>query len=386
MKKKLEFFTAKAYVETIELTMRMINEYPIYGSEGQKNVAEIYRQYLEKNGWECIVDEYSYTDIQKEENVRKVWEYDDFYQNYKNHKKHNVYAILDSKRPGKTFIFNGHFDVDIIDKSDLKRSYVQAKITDSNLLLGRGSTDMLSGLNSLATINNLLHGIEWSGKIIFIAVVDEELGGNGTIRACQYLKEHGYLDEIYECIIAEPSNNKKCNETMGFLPFDIYITSEVVHMNAKMESDSSEKLRCIMNAFANLKKYDSININIGQLKGGVDPSLPIDNLEVRGVCSIRNNMTLETAKSIIEECVKGAKIIFVPLQIETYKNELFPQGDLFPSACDAPIFGKYGIPTIVWGPGNLEQAHSEDEYIDLGDVYNYISDLHQYIYEQLNIK
>ena len=156
-------------------------------------------------------------------------------------------------------------------------------------------------------------------------------------------------------------------------------------MNAKTESDASEKLRRIMNAFADLKRFDSININIGQLKGGVDPSLPIDQLEVRGVCSIRNNMTLDSVKTILMENVNGSKVTFIPLQIETYKNKQFPQGHLFPSACDAPIFGKYGIPTIVWGPGNLEQAHTEDEYIDLDDVYNYIRDLHQYIYKQLCI-
>ena len=69
------------------------------------------------------------------------------------------------------------------------------------------------------------------------------------------------------------------------------------------------------------------------------------------------------------------------LQIEPYKNTSFAKGKLFPSACDAPIFGKYGIPTIVWGPGSLEQAHTENEYIDLQEVQKYITELHKYIYE-----
>ena len=139
--------------------MRIINEYPIYGSEAQKRVAEIYREYFLKNGWDCIVDEYSYKDIQSIDYVRKVWEYDPFYGDYPSKPKYNVYAVLDSHRPGKTFILNGHFDIDIIDKADLNRSYMKAKIVEDNRLLGRGSTDMLSGLNSLASIHNLLRGI-----------------------------------------------------------------------------------------------------------------------------------------------------------------------------------------------------------------------------------
>lgn len=383
MKTMMEYLSTKAYVETVELTMRIINEYPIYGSNGQKKVAEIYRDYFEGNGWECIVDKYSYKDIQGFNYIRKVWEYDPFYKEYPTKPKYNVYAILDSHKPGKTFVFNGHFDIDIIDKVDLQRSYVKAKIVKDNRLLGRGSTDMLCGLNSLATIKNLLNEVDWCGRIIFTAVVDEEIGGNGTIRACQYLHEHGYLEDVFECIIAEPSNNLKCNESMGFLPFDISITSKVVHMNAQTQIDASEKLRNIMNSFANLKKYDAININIGQLSGGTDPSLPIDELVVRGVCSVRSSITLERLKEMLERSVGDAKITFIPLQIEPYFNTTFPKGSLFPSACDAPIFGKYNIPTIIWGPGSLEQAHMENEYIDLAEVQKYIVDLHQYIYSHL---
>lgn len=36
MKTMMEYLSTKAYVETVELTMRIINEYPIYGSEAQK--------------------------------------------------------------------------------------------------------------------------------------------------------------------------------------------------------------------------------------------------------------------------------------------------------------------------------------------------------------
>lgn len=51
--------------------------------------------------------------------------------------------------------------------------------------------------------------------------------------------------------------------------------------------------------FCNAEKYDGININIGQLSGGTDPSLPIDELTVRGVCSVRSNITLDRLKELL---------------------------------------------------------------------------------------
>lgn len=379
-----DYSSTRAYVEAVELTMRIINEYPIYGSESQRKVAEIYQQFMTENGWKCIVDEYTYADIQNIEYVRKPHLYDSFYRDYTSKTKYNVYAILDSKKPGKTFVFNGHFDIDIIDKNNPMHSYKKAKILPTNRLIGRGSTDMLSGLNSLATINTLLKEVEWCGKIIFIAVVDEEIGGNGTIRACQYLNENGYFDDVYECIIAEPSCGVKCNESMGFLPFDVLIKSKVVHMNAQTEKDATEKLRIILNAFAKLKKFESLNINVGYLEGGIDPSLPIDELVVRGICAMRSNISLEQLKESLKRCVGDSEIKFLDLQIEPYKNQKFTGGNLFPSACDAPIFGRFNIPTIIWGPGSLEQAHTENEYIDLEEVQNYIIELHKYIYTHMS--
>ena len=39
-----------------------------------------------------------------------------------------------------------------------------------------------------------------------------------------------------------------------------------------------------------------------------------------------------------------------------------------PYGTDAPHFAAVGIPTVVFGPGRLAQAHTEDEWIELGEV------------------
>jgi acetylornithine deacetylase len=39
-----------------------------------------------------------------------------------------------------------------------------------------------------------------------------------------------------------------------------------------------------------------------------------------------------------------------------------------PYGTDAPAFAGAGIPTVVFGPGSIAQAHTADEWIDLDEV------------------
>jgi acetylornithine deacetylase len=38
------------------------------------------------------------------------------------------------------------------------------------------------------------------------------------------------------------------------------------------------------------------------------------------------------------------------------------------ASTDASRFNEAGIPTVVFGPGDIAQAHTADEWIDLHDV------------------
>lgn len=374
-----------AYSHALKLTMEIINLYPVYDSKHQKEAQEVLGEYLKLNGWNVFYDDFYYSQIKDFDFVRKPWDYDNYYDNYQSVVKHNLYAVLDSGLEGPTILLNGHIDVDIIDKSNKMKSYRRSSVTEEGYLLGRGSTDMLFGLCSLAVVKNFLAGKKWKGKIIFTSVVDEEIGGNGSIRACQWLKERGYFNDISNtcCIIAEPTNNLMCNQSMGFLPFNICIRSDSVHMNAQSKANPIERLVSIINQIDSAKKrYTGLNFNIGWLTGGEDPSLPISNLEIRGVIAMTPETTLDDIKCLMTGICEDCEIVFPNLQIEPYRinDSSFKSYDyLFQSACDAPVFGRYQIPTIIWGPGSLCQAHTHDEFINLNECKDYIRDLCNYI-------
>lgn len=42
--------------------------------------------------------------------------------------------------------------------------------------------------------------------------------------------------------------------------------------------------------------------------------------------------------------------------------------EVVPYATDAGVYNRAGIPTVVFGPGDVAQAHTEDEFIDLKDL------------------
>jgi acetylornithine deacetylase/succinyl-diaminopimelate desuccinylase-like protein len=54
----------------------------------------------------------------------------------------------------------------------------------------------------------------------------------------------------------------------------------------------------------------------------------------------------------------AARILQKPSEIKAFK-----------ATCEAPFFSLYrGIPTLICGPGSLEQAHVIDEYVELREV------------------
>jgi acetylornithine deacetylase/succinyl-diaminopimelate desuccinylase-like protein len=54
------------------------------------------------------------------------------------------------------------------------------------------------------------------------------------------------------------------------------------------------------------------------------------------------------------------------IQAATGRSPTF-QG--FPGGCSTMIMHKRGIPSVIFGPGNLEQAHSVDEWVDVDQLY-----------------
>lgn len=381
------------YNKTIQLLIKLVELYPVYGSENQKKAQDVLGHYLSLNGWKIYQDEFKIGEIENRNFLRKPWEYDLYYQQNQEIFRSNLYGILDSGKPGKTVILNGHIDVDIKDKENLGND--RGCSINEDKIYGRGTADMLSGLCCLASVSQLLKTNQWSGKVIFMSVVDEEIGGNGSLRGVEWLlkKEKIHITEC-EVIIAEPTNNIMLRESMGFLPFSITLKNNVQHMNTvggKLEHKIVELVEC----FEKIKEIDrNFQYNIGIIEGGLDASLPINKLTLKGICATTVKANNEFVKKQIVKKLKNARINFPKMEIEpvaakeikTAIQQNSNESQLFMSACDISVFNHFGFNTVIFGPGNLEQAHSPKEFVSLKNLKKYLQLLSKYLNKVLEVK
>ncbi len=396
------------YQDQINLLRKLIELHPIYGAGSQKESIDIIEEILLQNSWNDI-----YRDVFKSKeliNDKGYVSIKDFSEEFKNDtelEKINLISILDSGFDGPTVILNGHYDVDIVSNPHLwehRDGWKKANIID-NKLYGRGSSDMLAGLTSMLYVANSFtkKQKQWGGRIIFCAVTDEELGGNGSLHALKVLAKKGYLNNPDDCfvIIAEPSDNIIGTESLGFIHFKIVIKGKSVHMGVANQKDNAiyktyeiiENFKTIIThateSFGNTAKQ-SIKYNFGIINGGKDAAIPIGEISLEGAIFHPEDISIDKLKVNLRHEINkfnsDALIDFSDFGFSGFKSsqnklsrillDTRVSGDikegLFPSPCDARLFNLYGISNVVvYGPGSLSQAHSENEYITLESIKSY---------------
>lgn len=179
----------------LDLGSRLIRLHPTYTRpDSQKQAQLLIQKQLEQEGWTTYLDVFTVSQLVSRDFIRHPWEYNRFYKDGFEMTKHNLYAVADSGHPGPTLILNGHIDVDILNgnqETELPWN-VSGNIVEGRML-GRGATDMLLGLSTLVYALSLIRERFNKGKLIFTSVIDEEIGGNGSIRACEWLNKNGYF-------------------------------------------------------------------------------------------------------------------------------------------------------------------------------------------------
>lgn len=387
----------------IEFVKKLIDHYPIYGSQGLKKSQHLVCEYLQSTNWDNVyVDRFYAEEISNDQLYIDVAAFGSTYQQYDEVEKCNVIGILDSGKAGPTVILNGHIDVDILNAKFLVENKPSLAQVEGDILRGRGATDMLSGLTAMMVVSSIFANYKsnWCGKIIFCSVCDEEIGGNGTLRSLQFLKSHDYLTNNTYCIIGEPSMNRLCLESLGFMHVDYTFTADSVHMGVATKMNNSLYAAIdFINGFDDLlqsalKKVGleynpkQFKYNFGVVYGGDDSAIPIASLSLKSTLFfpeiIDANRFYDLIKSEIDQryeniSVSSTGISFPGASFQPFKlyDDLskYESSDTFTSPCDARLYKNYNIPTIIYGPGSLEQAHSENEFINIQSIYEYADSL-----------
>ncbi|HZV36017.1 MAG TPA: M20 family metallopeptidase [Verrucomicrobiae bacterium] len=261
-------------------------------------------------------------------------------------------------------------------------------------LYGRGASDtkgsvaaMMSALCELAQKRAAPKGTE----IIFVGLVDEETGQGGS----RALAASGFKADL--AIVGEPTCLRLVTAHKGNLWLKLETHGKAAHgsrpdlgKNAVLEMARIVDLLETQYA-AQLRKHrhpilGHATVNVGTISGGVQAnivpahcSITIDRRTIPGETDagvwreLRALLLKKHLHATLDNTKTGAC-----LPLET--NPSLPLVRKFMSSlgqkrplgvdyfCDASVLAHGGIPSVVFGPGDIAQAHTIDEWISLAEL------------------
>jgi acetylornithine deacetylase/succinyl-diaminopimelate desuccinylase family protein len=319
----------------------------------------------------------------------------------------NLVGVLSSGKPGPKLLLNGHMDT--VPPGNLEKWSFDPYSGEikGRRLYGRGSCDMKGGiasmLNAVETI--LDEGIEIMGDLVLCMVVDEERGG---YKGTEYIMKKGIRGDY--ALIAEPSKMNVLIANKGDLGMNLKVYGKAAHAaNPQMGINAIHNLIKIVNRI--LEIPDKLNwsakthhlvgsptIGISVIEGGIQRNMVpdyckavIDRRIVPGLETIgeaKKEIELEVKAAMtedpqikaeldtfieVEACEIGKNEKIVKTLLSSYKENfgLDPLVTGVSYFTDAHFMvNRYGIPTAIFGPGSIDQAHTVDEYVDIDQLVN----------------
>jgi acetylornithine deacetylase/succinyl-diaminopimelate desuccinylase-like protein len=329
----------------------------------------------------------------------------------------NVVARLTGAGGGKSLLLCGHTDT--VPPYAMRDPFVPAR--DGGWLRGRGAVDMKAGLACMMSALRAIKegGIRLSGDLAFAGVCDEEsrsLGAAALVRDAASLARDSGGRFADGAIVGEPTGLAVCAGHRGLEWLEIRLEGKAVHGGSQERGVSAisaaarlvrlieDELRPRLAARAH-PLLGCATINVGRIAGGTQPST------VPGECVLlvdRRWLPSESYPSVlaeIEAILRGLEastpglaarmramdvsvmeggMVHAPL--ETPRDHPLvlacidaqsrapgfplPRGpSAFPAWSDAGLIAAYaGSAAVVWGPGSLESAHSDEERVEIAQL------------------
>lgn len=323
-----------------------------------------------------------------------------------------------------SLMFNGHIDVaDVEPRSAWRGSPFEASV-EAGRLYGRGAADMkgpiAAALHAIRTIRQL--DIPLGGDLLFESVIGEEQGEAGTL-ACV---ERGYQADF--AIVPEPTDLVIAGQggvITGWIelqsPETLHdgVRARTIHAGGGLFGASAiEKMVKIIQGLQELERHwavtkqyrgfapGSTTINPAVIEGGRHPAFIADRCALWVTVHFYPDETWEDVTAEIEDHLLrvAASDLWLRANPPRFRwggrsmiedrGEIFPavpypsdqpgvQGlalahrqvtgaeaecAMWPSVSDAGWLASAGIPTVIYGPGRLEQAHTIDEWVEIDDL------------------
>ncbi|QDL39162.1 acetylornithine deacetylase [Rhodoferax sediminis] len=314
--------------------------------------------------------------------------------------KANLFATLGEGKPAGV-ILSGHTDTVPWDGQDWTLDPLGAVVKDGRLY-GRGSADMKSFIAiALANAQVLLESAA-PFAIHFAFSYDEEVGCFGVRELIADMKDAGV--KPLACIIGEPTSMVPAIAHKGVYRYKCCVRGKEAHSSLTPQSVNAiemaarlvGKLRDMAEGFERHEpRYEGFDVpfstaSVGQFHGGIADNvvprdaefryefrdLPTADANIMQKEVLAHTLSLQSAmKSVAPEAGFSFETICeVPSFLGSAQDPVTrlalrlsgePRTTLVAFGTEAGIFKNSGIPTVVCGPGSINQAHQSDEYVSL---------------------
>ena len=312
-------------------------------------------------------------------------------------------------RGGRSLILNGHVDVVPPGNRNRWQASPWSGHIQAGRLFGRGACDMKAGVAVAISVAGALakSGLPLSGRLTVHSVVGEEDGGLGTFA----MIDRGYRADA--AIVLEPTGLRLIPAQAGALSFRLRVTGLAAHASVRYQGVSAlEKFQVIENRLRRLERELNQQppslfsrypipyaLSIGKLRAGEWSATVPDQLECEGRVGVPLGVASSDVRRQLEAAVGEAArqdtwlhdhppvvewfggqfdaaevdptLPVFRMLGEAHRQELGvdPELDGAPYGSDMRLFVHEGeMPAILYGPGDIRQAHSVDEWISVDEI------------------
>ena len=296
-------------------------------------------------------------------------------------------AVVPGKSSKLPLVFTGHLDTVPVGDAPWDSSPHGAEIKNGRLM-GRGSSDMKSGVAAMAvTALQLAEEPAGEGGVVFVFTAGEETGSEG---ACQ-MKESGVLpDEAGAIVVAEPTGNIPLLGHKG--AFWLECTAKGKSAHGSMPDLGENAIYKAARAAASLEDFFSSaeahpqlgkpTVNVGTFSGGSKINMVPDSarfrVDLRSVPGVEHGSLFEEIQTHLGPDIEIDRLIDLPgiltpsddpwiikvLDIMARIQGNRPEPGYVNFFTDASVL-TYALntpPTLILGPGEPSQAHQTNEY------------------------
>jgi acetylornithine deacetylase len=317
---------------------------------------------------------------------------------YEGGRKTNLYATIGPDQDGG-IVLSGHTDVVPVDGQKWATNPFEL-VEQGGLLYGRGSADMKGFIAVALAMAPHFKSLNLKRPIHFAFSCDEEVGCRGVRPLVQHMRDH--LKKPATVIVGEPTSMQVVNAHKSAVRFATEVTGHEAH--SALTGKGVNAIMVAAEVIHEISRLREELIEIGDPTGRFDPPYSTIHVGMISGGTAQNIVPLKCNFGWETRLLPGADRNFVPDRIELLQQRLEPamkavaptagvsttkhndvpglapekdspaealalhcshsNGTHTVSYCtEAGLFQEIGIPAVVCGPGNIEQAHKPDEFI-----------------------